>query len=92
VSRSTCCVGVNGEVRGEGAAGTAGEPDVVSVDAGGVHWLDRAANVDDSGNRPRIAWSFRAEDMIAPTPKSIIKDTGKDEGKGVGGSSGRDAA
>lgn len=29
--------------------------------------------VDDSGNRPRIAWSFRAEDMVEPGAKASPK-------------------
>jgi len=41
--------------------------------------------VDDSGNRPRIAWSFRAEDLCAPgkagTPSAARPDAGKQAGK-----------
>ena len=41
--------------------------------------LTALAYVDDSGNRPRIAWSFRAEGMIAPVAtKNLIGSAGKD--------------
>ena len=37
--------------------------------------LTALAYVDDSGNRPRIAWSFRAEGMVAPASgRSVGKD------------------
>ncbi len=47
--------------------------------------LTALAYVDDSGNRPRIAWSFRAEGMVAPTagrrsarPRAWAGSAGKD--------------
>jgi hypothetical protein len=59
--------------------------------------LTALAYVDDSGNRPRIAWSFRAEDMIAPradrgVSKEPGKDGGRDGGRELGKVAGRDAA
>jgi hypothetical protein len=35
--------------------------------------LTALAYVDDSGNRPRIAWSFRAEGMVEPGTKTGAK-------------------
>lgn len=53
--------------------------------------LTALAYVDDSGNRPRIAWSFRAEDIVTPRPRSMGKDL-SGTGKGAGDSTGRDTA
>ena len=69
-----------GEFCGEGAAGSAGEHDVVSMDAGGVRWAHGVDLVDDSGNWPRIAWSFRAEGMVAPGSTAITGSAGDGAG------------
>jgi hypothetical protein len=47
--------------------------------------LTALAYVDDSGNRPRIAWSFRAEGMIAP-------GASRSSGNASNSSAGKDAA
>jgi hypothetical protein len=42
--------------------------------------LTALAYIDDNGNRPRIAWSFRAESMHAPgkaTPKASASGEGR---------------
>jgi hypothetical protein len=50
--------------------------------------LTALAYVDDSGNRARIAWSFRAEDMVAPgstaTTASSNRNGAGDSGRGAG--------
>lgn len=54
--------------------------------------LTALAYIEDSGSRPRVAWSFRAEGMVAPGTPRIAGST---EGTGTGAgsvNSGKDAA
>ena len=44
--------------------------------------LTALAWIDDNGPRPRIAWSFRAEEMVAPSSAGATSSTGS-AGKGA---------
>lgn len=56
--------------------------------------LEAVPYVDDSGKKPRVAWSFRAESMIAPgTNTSAARPAGSTpSGKDTGTTAGKDAA
>lgn len=50
--------------------------------------LTALAYVDDSGPRPRVAWSFRADDLTAPTTNTSGDNTSSGSGSGKSSGSG----
>ena len=39
--------------------------------------LTALAYIDDNGSRPRVAWSFRATELVAPGTAGKAADSGK---------------
>jgi hypothetical protein len=55
--------------------------------------LTALAYVDDSGTRPRVAWSFRAQGMVAPgSTRVAATDLAGSNGAGAAIRAGKDAA